>query len=95
MQTEKKTTAGTQDMRALLDVLPKERNTDPTGQRLAKFITSISDKRVPTSSFSRIWTLGSLQAKVTLGYLPIGSTAALPTRTRKSGSKARPILLQP
>jgi predicted unusual protein kinase regulating ubiquinone biosynthesis (AarF/ABC1/UbiB family) len=56
-------------MGTLLDALPKERNTDPTGQRLARFITGISDKRVPTSSFPRIWTLGSLQAKVTLGYL--------------------------
>jgi len=55
-------------MEMLVDALPKESATDPTGLRLARLITDISDKRMPTNSFSRIWTLGSLQAKVALGY---------------------------
>ncbi|HEY3307948.1 MAG TPA: AarF/ABC1/UbiB kinase family protein [Desulfuromonadaceae bacterium] len=57
-----------QPLDILLDTLPKESTSDPNGLHLAKLITNISNKRVPTSSFSRIWTLGSLQAKVTAGY---------------------------
>jgi len=52
----------------LLDVLPKDLKTDPNGLRLAKLIANISSKRVPVNSFSRIWTLGSLQGKIALGY---------------------------
>ena len=53
----------------LLNVLPKDRAIDPTGLRLAKMIAGISNKKVPVNSFSRIWTLGSLQARVTAGYI--------------------------
>lgn len=52
----------------LLDLLPKDRKTDPTGKRLAELLSRIAIKKVPVNSFSRIWTLGSLQAKVTAGY---------------------------
>jgi predicted unusual protein kinase regulating ubiquinone biosynthesis (AarF/ABC1/UbiB family) len=52
----------------LHDVLPKDPKTDPTGLRLAKLITSISNKKIPVTSFSRFWTLGSLQGKIALGY---------------------------
>ena len=53
----------------LLKALPKDHISDPAGLRLARFIASVSDKKVPVSSLSRIWTLGSLQAKITAGYL--------------------------
>lgn len=62
MQTEKIIEA------ELLNVLPRDSKTDPTGLRLAKLITNISNKKVPVNSFSRIWTLGSLQGKIALGY---------------------------
>jgi hypothetical protein len=55
-------------MNMLLEALPKESATDPTGKRLAKLITSISNKKAPVNTFARIWILGSLQAKVTAGY---------------------------
>ncbi len=55
-------------MKMLLEALPKESATDPTGMRLARLINRISQQKVPVSSFSRFWILGSLQAKVTLGY---------------------------
>jgi len=58
----------TTDMEMLLDALPKESITDPTGQRLARLITHISNKKVPVTSFSRAWILSSLHAKVTFGY---------------------------
>lgn len=69
MQVEDGKTAQSPDMKILLEALPKESATDPTGKRLARLITSISQQKVPVNSFSRIWTLGSLQAKVTAGYL--------------------------
>ena len=67
---QSKTESGTRsnDMEMLIDALPKENVTDSTGLRLAKLITSISNKKVPVSSFSRMWNLGSLQARVALGY---------------------------
>ena len=52
----------------LLRVLPKA-SADPTGERLAELIEGISRRKVPVSSFSRIWILGSLQARVSCGYL--------------------------
>lgn len=53
----------------LLSSLPKDQKTDPTGERLAELLERISMKKVPVSSFSRIWILGTLQAKLTCGYL--------------------------
>ncbi|MDD2733562.1 MAG: AarF/ABC1/UbiB kinase family protein [Desulfuromonadaceae bacterium] len=53
----------------LLKALPKDRNSDPAGLHLANLVTSVSNKMVPVNSFSRIWILGSLQARVTFGYL--------------------------
>ena len=63
MQTEKTTDTG------LLDLLSKDRTTDPARERLEELLTRIVVKKVPVSSFSRIWILGSLQAKVALAYL--------------------------
>lgn len=68
MQAEEGKTTESLQMEMLLDALPKESATDRTGQRLAKLITRISHKKVPVSSFSRIWTLGSLHARITAGY---------------------------
>ncbi len=52
----------------LRKVLPKDLETDPTGLRLANLIAGISNKKVPVNSFSRVWTLGSLQGKIAFGY---------------------------
>src|SRR6266511_333349 len=67
MQVEDGKTTDALRIQMLLAALPKER-TDPTGQRLAQLVTRIASKKVPVNSFSRIWTLGSLQAKVAAGY---------------------------
>ncbi len=69
MQSENVRGTESVQMEMLLDALPKGSASDPSAQRLARFITTISNKKVPVSSFSRIWTLGSLQARVTAGYL--------------------------
>ncbi|MBI1921673.1 MAG: AarF/ABC1/UbiB kinase family protein [Geobacter sp.] len=68
MQIDDGKTTDALQMKILLAALPKESATDPTGQQLAQLINRIANKKVPVNSFSRIWTLGSLQAKVTLGY---------------------------
>lgn len=68
MQSENETTTDAPQLEMLLAALPKESDKDPTGKRLAQLITRISHQRVPVNSFSRIWTLGSLQARVTAGY---------------------------
>ncbi|ABB31753.1 ABC-1 domain protein [Geobacter metallireducens RCH3] len=69
MKPEKRHATESMTMEALLDLLPKDAATDPTGRRLAELVTRIATKRVPVSSFSRIWNLGSLQARVTIGYV--------------------------
>lgn len=53
----------------LINALPRDLTADPTGQQLARLITRISDRKVPVTSFSRLWTLGTLQARITAGYL--------------------------
>jgi len=58
------------DSRAYLNrLLPKDVAADPHGERLAVLLERIGPRRVPASSFSRIWLLGSRQAKLTCGYL--------------------------
>jgi aarF domain-containing kinase len=83
MQVEEANNTESLQMEILLDALPKESATDPTGLQLAKLITNISNKKVPVNSFSRIWTLGSLHARVTAGYF------AYWLRSRFSGADER------
>ncbi|WP_243374107.1 AarF/ABC1/UbiB kinase family protein [Geotalea sp. SG265] len=52
----------------LLKALPKDPAMDPAGQRLAELVNGIAGKKVPVSSFARIWSLGSLNARLTAGY---------------------------
>ena len=69
MQVEEAKTTESQQIEMLLEALPKGSASDANDLRLARFVTSISNKKVPVNSFSRIWTLGSLQARITAGYL--------------------------
>lgn len=55
-------------LEALRRALPKERAIDPTGRQLAQLIDRIANQRVPVNGLSRLWTLGSLQARVAAGY---------------------------
>ena len=52
---------------ALMKLLPQQE--ESARQRLAELVESVAAKRPPTTSFSRLWILGSLQAKVTFAYL--------------------------
>lgn len=56
-------------MESLRGALPQAGSGDPDGAGLASLITSIANKKVPVSSFARVWILGSLQARITAGYL--------------------------
>lgn len=51
-----------------IKAIPKDETGDPTGERLAELVNSIAGRKMPVSSFSRMWNLGSAQARVTLGY---------------------------
>ncbi|MEJ2201211.1 MAG: AarF/UbiB family protein, partial [Desulfuromonadaceae bacterium] len=50
-------------------LLPRDPASDPEGDKLEALLQKLSQQRPPVSSFSRLWLLGSLQAKVTCGYL--------------------------
>jgi aarF domain-containing kinase len=69
MQVEPRNSADAPELDRLLEALPKETPADPAARELAQLITRISNSKVPTTSFVRGWTLGSLQAKVAFGYL--------------------------
>ena len=68
MLSEHATGAGQSRLELLRRALPKESAIDPTGRQLAQLITRVADQQVPVNGFSRLWTLGSLQARVTAGY---------------------------
>jgi predicted unusual protein kinase regulating ubiquinone biosynthesis (AarF/ABC1/UbiB family) len=68
MPAELGTEAELSRLEALRRALPKEPTIDPTGQQLAQLIDRIAGQRVPVNSLVRLWTLGSLQARVTAGY---------------------------
>ena len=57
-----------QDRDRLLELLPGREGT-AARLRLAELVESIAARRPPTTSFSRLWVLGSLHAKVTFAYL--------------------------
>jgi len=52
-----------------INSLPRNGGTGPGAEGLAELLNRVMAKRVPASSFSRMWILGSLQAKITLSYL--------------------------
>lgn len=62
MRAEEAISTDAEQMGMLLNALSKERNTDPTGQRLAKLITRISNnmmmtcKRYTRGSPLYLWT---------------------------------------
>lgn len=49
--------------------LPVAGDTNPDRKPLEEMLARVYGKRIPVSSFVRTWTLGSLHAKVAVGYL--------------------------
>lgn len=59
----------TPSLEKLLKKLPVNISNATTAERLADFISRLDRKKVPTTSFSRMWLLGSLQAKIVFVYI--------------------------
>ncbi|MFA7061753.1 MAG: AarF/ABC1/UbiB kinase family protein [Pedobacter sp.] len=56
-------------LKRLSKVLPVYPDADQAMERLEEMLKRISTQKTPVSSFSRMWVLGSLQAKVAVAYL--------------------------
>lgn len=68
----------------VLRAIPEEitetgESTDPLGE----LIDRISTRKVPVNSFSRLWALGNMQAKVTIGYLAYALRSSFSNKTAK------------
>ena len=58
------------DLNEIINAIPKEINEErPTLDPLGDLIAKISKRQVPVRTLTRIWTLGSMQAKIAVGYL--------------------------
>ncbi|QWV97889.1 AarF/ABC1/UbiB kinase family protein [Geomonas nitrogeniifigens] len=67
MPAERPQKHGIEGRASLLDLMPQQE--EAARRRLAELVESVAARRPPTTSFSRLWILGSLQAKVTCAYL--------------------------
>ncbi|MBI1919615.1 MAG: AarF/ABC1/UbiB kinase family protein [Geobacter sp.] len=85
MQIEEGTVNELPCLKQLMMALPGENDKDPAGEKLAAILNQVPARKVPVSSFSRLWILGSLHAKVALGYL----TCWLRSRFAEAGEKER------
>lgn len=57
--------------------------TGKTKDMLEELITQLSTRNVPVNSFSRLWALGSMQAKIAVGYLSYALRSSFRNRTEK------------
>ncbi|MEN8258268.1 MAG: AarF/ABC1/UbiB kinase family protein [Thermodesulfobacteriota bacterium] len=57
-------------LKKVMQAIPKEINEEaPTKDPLGDLISQISTRKVPVNSLTRLWALGSMQAKIAVGYL--------------------------
>jgi predicted unusual protein kinase regulating ubiquinone biosynthesis (AarF/ABC1/UbiB family) len=61
--------ASSSKFEAIMAALPSELDREQFRDSLGDLIEKISFKRVPVGSLSRMWILGSMKAKIALGYL--------------------------
>lgn len=85
MQFEEGSATGLPRLEQLRKILPMECGAESAGERLAEILNRVSTKKVPVSSFSRMWILGSLQSKIAFGYL----ACWLRSRFAEAGEKER------
>ena len=69
MAKNHKNDAASSKFEAIMAALPSDLDRDQFRDSLGDLIEKISFKRVPVGSLSRIWILGSMKAKIALGYL--------------------------
>ncbi|MBU1708384.1 MAG: AarF/ABC1/UbiB kinase family protein [Proteobacteria bacterium] len=70
MTTKSETIRDSLQVSELITALPKELNEEQIlKDSLGDLIARISTRKVPVGSLARMWTLGSMQAKIAMGYL--------------------------
>ena len=68
----------------ILQALPSEINDEsPTKDPLGDLIAQISSRRVPVSSLTRMWALGSMQAKIAVGYLAYAMRSSFSSKDKQ------------
>jgi len=68
----------------ILHALPSEINDEsPTKDPLGDLIAQISSRRVPVSSLTRMWALGSMQAKIAVGYLAYAMRSSFSSKDKQ------------
>ncbi|MEN8232984.1 MAG: AarF/ABC1/UbiB kinase family protein [Thermodesulfobacteriota bacterium] len=84
MTTESNSLQDSLEVRELLAALPEEINEEKVQNDLpADLISHISTKKVPVGSLVRMWTLGSMQAKIATGYLAYAVRSNFLNKTEK------------
>ncbi|MHC4653174.1 MAG: ABC1 kinase family protein, partial [Planctomycetota bacterium] len=54
----------------LIDALPLDAEQEPSAdEQLRELLLDLAHKPVPTGRLTRLWTLGTLQAKIAAAYL--------------------------
>jgi len=68
----------------IIQALPDEINEEsPTKDPLGDLIAQISSQRVPVSSLTRMWALGSMQAKIAVGYLAYAMRSSFSSKDKQ------------
>ncbi len=70
MSPESKKSKESLELQEIIDAIPQEINEEsPIKDPLGDLIAKVSRRQVPVRTLNRIWTLGSMQAKIAVGYL--------------------------
>ncbi len=68
----------------VIQAIPIEINEEaPTKDPLGDLIARISSRQVPVSSLTRLWALGSMQAKITVGYLAYAMRSSFSSKDKQ------------
>ena len=68
----------------VIQAIPDEINEEaPTKDPLGDLISQISSRQVPVSSLTRMWALGSMQAKIAVGYLAYAMRSSFSSKNKQ------------
>ena len=68
----------------VMQEIPEEiKGTDEVNDPLEQLISQINTKNVPVNSLTRLWALGSMQAKVAVGYLAYAMRSSFSNKTEQ------------
>jgi len=78
------TPKNTPALEQVIQAIPGEIHEEtPSTDPLADLIAQISTRQVPVSSLTRVWALGSMQAKIAVGYLAYAMRSSFSSKDRK------------